>query len=97
MQVTLEKNGNLEGRIKVEVGGERLAVVSGIAVHDVERLHGREIVLGRVGGEHTAHTRVETAAEDGREAGFLEAFAVGPLPGVFEMSHVARFVVVYGP
>ncbi len=37
---------------RVEVGGESLAVVSGIAVDDVEGLHLREIVLGRVSGEH---------------------------------------------
>ena len=51
------------------------------------------MVRGRVGSEHAAHSGVESASEDGREAGFLEALAVGPLPGVFEVRFVARFVV----
>ena len=50
-------------------------------------------MLGGVGGEYTAHSRVEAAAENGRQTGLLEALAVGPLPGILEMSHVARLVV----
>ena len=36
----------------VEVGCESLAVVPGIAVHNVECLHFREIMLGGIGCEH---------------------------------------------
>jgi len=42
----------------------------------------------------TAETpRVETAAEDSREAGFLEAFAIGPLPRIFKMGLVFRLII----
>ena len=64
----------------VEIRGESLSVVPGIAVHDIQGLHLREIMLGRVGGEYARHSRVETASENRRQARFLEAFAVGPLP-----------------
>ena len=77
----------------VEVGGESLAVVAGVAVDDVEGLHGREPVLGGVGGEDAGDTRVEAAAEDGGQAGLLEALAVGPLPRIFEVSLVLGLIV----
>ena len=77
----------------VEVGGEGLAVVAGVAVDDVEILHLAEVVLGGIGRKHTADAGVEAAAEDGGEAGLLEALAVGPLPGVFEVGNVAGLVV----
>ena len=77
----------------VEVGGEGFAMVAGVAVHDVEVVHLAEVVLGGVGGEYARHAGVEAAAEDGGEAGLFEAFAVGPLPGVFEVGHVAGLVV----
>ena len=64
----------------IEVGGKRLAVISGIAIHNVEIVHFREMVLSRIGGEHARHTRVEAAAEDCRQSRLFEAFAVSPLP-----------------
>ncbi len=64
----------------VEIGGESLAVVTSVAVHDVEILHVGEIMLGCIGCEYTRYSRVKTAAEDGGEAGFLETLLVGPLP-----------------
>lgn len=51
------------------------------------------MVLGCVCGEHAAYSRVEAASENGGQAGFLEAFAIGPLPAVFEMSFVFRLIV----
>ena len=39
--------------LRVEVGGECLAVVSGVAVHYVEVLHLREMVLGGICCEYS--------------------------------------------
>ena len=50
-------------------------MVAGIAVYNVEIFHLREPVLCGVSCEHARHTGGETAAEDGCEAGFLEALA----------------------
>ena len=68
-------------------------VVTGVAVDDVEVLDFVEVVLGGIGGKDAGDTRVEAAAEDGGEAGFAETLTVGPLPGVFEVCLVLRFVV----
>ena len=78
---------------RVEVGGKGFAVVAGVAVDDVEIFHLAEIMFGGVGGEDSRDSRVETAAEDGREAGFLEAFTIGPLPRIFKMSLVFRLII----
>ena len=77
----------------VEVGGESLAVVAGVAVHDIQVADFIEMVLGGVGGEDAGHARVEAAAEDGGQPGFLEAVVVGPLPAVLVFGFVQGFVV----
>ncbi len=68
-------------------------MVAGVAVYDVEGLHFREIVFGGISREHARHARVESAAEYGGEARFLETFAVGPLPRIFEVGLVLGLVV----
>lgn len=50
------------------------------------------MLLG-VGAEDVGHAGVEARAEESGEAGLLEALAVGPLPGVFELREVGRLVV----
>ncbi len=64
----------------VEVGGEGLVVVAGIAVYDVQILDFLEVVLGGVCRIDAGHARVEAAAQDGCQSGLFEALAVGPLP-----------------
>ena len=68
-------------------------VVTGIAVHDVEVMHLLEVVLCGVGSIYTRYARVEAAAEDSRETGFLEALAISPLPTILKVSHVLRLIV----
>ena len=51
------------------------------------------MVLGSVGREDAGHSRVEAAAEDGRQSCFAEAVAVGPLPRVFEVSLILWLVI----
>ena len=77
----------------VEVGGESLAVIAGVAVDDVEVVHLLEVMLGGIGSVDAAHTWVEAAAQNGCQTSLLEAFAVGPLPAVLEVSLVAWLVV----
>ena len=64
----------------VEIGGEGLVVVAGIAVHDVKVVNLLEMVLGGIGGEDAGHAWVEAAAQYGAEARFLKALTVCPLP-----------------
>ena len=77
----------------IEVGGECLVMVSGIAVHDVQIVDFIEVVLCGISGKHAGHTGVETASQNGAKASLLEAFTVGPLPAVFEMSLILGLIV----
>ena len=77
----------------VEVGGERLAVVAGVAIDDVEIVHLVEVVFGGIRGVDAGHAGVEAAAEQRHNAGLLETIVVSPLPAVLELRLVAGFVV----
>ena len=77
----------------VEVGGEGHAVIAGVAVDDVEVVYFVEVMLGGIGREDGRNARIETAAEDGREAFGLETVLIGPLPRILEVRLVLGFVV----
>ena len=68
-------------------------MVAGVAVHDVQRVHLAEVVLGGVCCIDAAHARVKAAAQDSRQAGLLKALAVSPLPAVLEVGLVAWLIV----
>ena len=77
----------------IEVGGKGFSVVTSVAVYDVEIVDFVEMVLCSVSGVDRGDTRVETATEDGAKSSFLKAFAISPLPRVFEMCFIFGFVV----
>ena len=71
--------------LRVEVGGEGVAVVAAVAVEDVDGVDGVELVLLGVGAVSLGHTRIEAAAQQRGQAGFLKLFGIGPLPAVIEV------------
>ncbi|MNH01098.1 hypothetical protein D3C79_603080 [compost metagenome] len=81
---------------RVEVGGEVLAMRTGIDVENVDRINAVEILLLRQLGVAVHHTRVETDAENGGNVLFLALFEVFPLvvavPGR-RLADLARFFV----
>ncbi len=77
----------------VEVGGEGLMVVTGIAVDDVQILHLLEVVLGSVCRVDAGDAWVEATSEDGGQTCLLELLAIGPLPRILEVSLVLGLVV----
>ena len=77
----------------IEVGGECLVMISGIAVHDIQIVDLIEVMLCGIGSKHTGHTRVESATQDGAKTGLLETFAIGPLPAVFKVSLILRLII----
>lgn len=77
----------------IEVRRERVAVVAGVAVEDVDVVDLVEVVLERVGGKDARDARVKAGTQERRDAGLLVALAVGPLPLVLELRRVLRLVV----
>ena len=78
---------------RIEVGCKCFVVIAGITVYDVQILDFVEIMLGGVGGIDTAHSRIESTAEDSCQTSFFETFMISPLPTVFKMSFIFGFVV----
>ncbi len=77
----------------VEVGGKGFAMFAGVTVDNVEGMDLIKIVLSAIGCKHTGYTGVEATTQDGHDTGFPEAVLVGPLPAVFELSHIPRLVI----
>jgi len=77
----------------IEVGGKCLTVIAGITVDDIEIMDLIEMMFGGVSGKDTGYTRVESATEDGGQAGFLKLILVGPLPFVLELGFILRFII----
>ena len=68
-------------------------VVACVAVNDVEVLNLVEVVLCSVCCEHSAHSRVEAAAQYCGESCLTETVHVGPLPRVLEVGFVLWLIV----
>ena len=60
-------------------------MVAAVAVQNVDGVDGIELVLLGVGTVSLGHARVEAAAQQGGQAGFLELLGVGPLPAVIKV------------
>ena len=68
-------------------------MIARITVYNIQILHFIKIMLGGVGSINTTYTRVETATQDSGQSGILKMFLVCPLPTVFKVSHIFRFIV----
>ena len=78
---------------RVEVGGEGLVVVAGVAVDNVEVLNLVKVMLGGISRVDARYARIETATEDGCQASLFKAVFEGPLPRIFKVCLVFRLVV----
>src|SRR3546814_12174133 len=78
----------------VEVGREMLAVIAAVAIEDVERVDALEMMLFEPGGEDARHAGVEARAEQRHQARLIDTVLLRPLPMIFELRLVARFVIV---
>ena len=77
----------------VEVCGESLVVVTGVAVNNVEILNLVEVMLCGISSEDACNTRVEATTENSGQASILETLLVSPLPRVLKVSLILRLVV----
>ena len=78
--------------LRVKVGGKGIAVVAAVAVQNIDGVNGIELVLFGIGTVSLGHTRVEAAAQQGGQAGFLKLLCVGPLPAVIKVGGEACFL-----
>ena len=81
--------------LRVEVGGEGIAVVAAVAVQDVDGVDLVKIMLQRIGREHAGDAGIKAGTQDRGQAGVLELFAVGPLPAVIEVGGKALLLAAF--
>ena len=78
---------------RIEVSGERIAMVAGIGIEDVNVINFIEIVFLCIGRENSCYARVKATAQKRGNTGFFKTLAIIPLPLVFKLSCIKRFVV----
>ena len=79
--------------LRVEIGGKGLAMVTRVAVDDIDGLDLIQVLFADVGAEDAGHPGIKAAAQQGHEPGLAKAFMIGPLVAVLEVSRVRRLVV----
>ncbi len=77
----------------IEVGGKCFAVVTRIAVYNVEIVYLIEMMFGGIRSKDACHTRVEATSQYGGETSLFEFLPVSPLPLVFKFGFILWFVV----
>ena len=66
----------------VEVRGKRIAVITGVDIHDIDRLDRVQELLGNVRAEDVHHARVRPGAEKRRQPGGRKVGSEVPLRSV---------------
>ena len=77
----------------IEVGCERVAMISGVAVDDIDKVHPVELMLSGIRDVNVRHARIEPASQEGCQPGLLKLAVHGPLGGVAEMRLIRMFVI----
>src|SRR5690606_17929792 len=77
----------------IEVGREGFAVITGITVDDVQVMNFIEVVLFQISREDVGNARIKTGTQQSHQTGFFKFILIIPLPGIFELGGIQRFVV----
>ena len=87
--------------LRVKVGGKRIAMISSVAVQNIDRLDLIKIMFQCIGCKDTGDTRIKAASEKCRDACFFKFFLISPLPGIVKICGksglFAAFLVNFTP
>ena len=76
----------------IKVRGKGIAMVTAVAVENVNRINAVEFMFFRIGTIRLGHARVESTAKKCHEAGVFKFFTVCPLPAIVKISRESRFL-----
>ena len=79
--------------LRVEICRKRIAVVSCIAVQDIDIIYLIKVVLQGISRKHARNSRIEAASQQRRKTGFFIFFSVGPLPFVLKLGRILRLII----
>ena len=77
----------------VEISCKGFVVVACITINNIQIVNLVEHMLCCVCGEYARNARVEATTENSRQSCFFKLITVCPLPAVFKMCFVARFII----
>ena len=78
---------------RIEISSKCFVVITCIAVYDIQIMDFVKMMFCCVCCVYTTYSRVESASQDSSQTSFFETFFVCPLPAVFKVSFIFRFVV----
>ncbi|MMZ61562.1 hypothetical protein D1872_237190 [compost metagenome] len=77
----------------IEVGGERVTVIAGVAVENIDRMDLVEVVLLGVGAKDIGDARIKSASQKCHDTGIFVAVMISPLLFVFELCRIGMLVI----
>ena len=77
----------------IEIGGESLTMIAAVAIKNVERVNPFKMMFLEVRRKNAGHAGVKAGAEQRHQPCGLEAFLIRPLPMIFELCDIERFVI----
>ena len=77
----------------IEIGCKGFAVVSIIAINDINEFNGIKQMIAGIGTKDVGDTRIKAAAQNGHQPFFFKALLIGPLPVIGELGLFAGFIV----
>ena len=78
---------------RVKIGGKRMTVFSGVAVHNIHKKDFIKMAFLRMGAKDICNPRVKSAAEQRHDPFFFKPVLIIPLPLIAEFCLVPRFVI----
>ncbi len=78
---------------RIKIGSKRFVMVTGITVHNIQVVHLVKMMFCSVGCINTTYSRVEPTTQYSCQSCVFKTFLISPLPTVFEMSFIFRFIV----
>ena len=78
---------------RIEIGGKCLSVITGITIHYIQVLDFIKMMFRSISCKNSRYSRVKPAPQYGCQSFFFKAVVVCPLPAVFEMCHIFRFII----
>ena len=78
---------------RIEVGGKRIAVVTAVAVQNVDIIDFVKVVLLGISTKYASYAGVKAAAQQRCDASLFKTFPISPLPLVLKLCSIFRFIV----
>ena len=78
---------------RIEISCKSFSVVTRIAIYDIQIMHFIKIVLVGIGCVYLSNAWVKSTTQKCHQSCRFKTFLISPLPTVFKLSHIFRFII----